>query len=165
MRVSYIVHDNGGTIWYIGHCDSRYIPAPPKGLNFDLVAITTKGKIQSLGGPNLFVSRKEEEGFTVLAKDNTLVLHEKKDIKLSVSNRSFTAGSETGIVVTHNAPIPIRLWRDDFYPIHNPDHNMGHVPPSGVKFTASIPGYYKIMIRHPRYKAKPIVVSAMVSNE
>jgi len=164
MRVSYLVHDEGGTIWCIGQCDHRFVSeGSAKGLTTVKIAITTKGKIHSLGGSNLFASYKDENDFELVAKDK-INIYKKKDIELTISKRNFIAGKES-ITVSHNAPTSIRIWRDYHTPIHNPDHPLGRIPPNGTNFTASVPGYYSLMVRHPRYKAKSVSVYAMVPNE
>ena len=160
-RQSYLIHDDLGNIWYVGHCYRDRMPSTPKGLTLRFIPISAKAKVQSHGGMKLFVSTSDESDFELAQDCGAIKLYKKKLITLSVTKRSFIVGKES-INVTHNAPIPLRFWRDYHRPIHNSGHSTGKIPPSGAEFSSSIPGYYNLMIRHPRYTANPVVVAALV---
>lgn len=159
MRQAYIIYDSLGNIWQTGFADQTCMPT--SNLSVLLISFEEKLQLDSSNPSNCFVSTTTQAGFNLLFQKDTLFIYEKQKVMLSVSKKVFDAGGEDSTTIIHNADEPIRIWRDLHQPLVAKGAG-GLADKNGIVISASIPGTYKIRIRHPRYYADPVLIRAKV---
>ena len=161
-RIAYIVYDKLGNIREKGVCVPKNIPLVHTEYSIAIISFTNKLALDSFGAHNLFVSTIPQEGFELLFHENKTYIYKKNEIKL-ISSKTELIAEQEHVIITHNAPVSVRLWRDLHQPLIPSNGGLVH-PTKGIKITASIPGLYTVRIKHPRYCAEPIQIKAVISN-
>lgn len=161
-RIAYIVYDELGNIHEKGICVPKNLPIVGNGYFISIISFSNKLVLDNFGAQNLFVSMKPQDLFELLFCENGVFIYKKNEVQLVASKTELIIEQEH-VTITHNAPSAVRLWRDLHQPLIPSKGGLVH-PTKGIKITASIPGLYTVRIKHPRYRAKPIQIKAVISN-